>query len=92
MPIDGVDIVKINKHFEDVDYMNNPNPRKLLHTVLFNIMCYTCRRGLWNLENMTLVDHYKFIVEPDGTCYVIQNTDELDKNHREDDISNINGK
>ena len=52
-------------------------------------MYYTCQRGLENLENMTL-DHYKVIVEPDGTCYVIQNIDELDKNHHEDDTSMAN--
>ena len=42
-----------------------------------------------NLEYMT-PGHYKVVVEPDGTRYVIQNIDELDKNHREDctDLAN----
>ena len=63
--------------------MNKTNPRKLGQDVLFNIIYYTCRRGVENLENMTL-DHYKVVNENNRTCNVIQAVDELDKNHRED--------
>ena len=51
--------------------------------MLFNIIYYTCCRGAENIEKMTL-DHYKVVNENDGTSYVIQATDELDKNHHED--------
>ena len=89
VPIDNVDMIKINDYFKDVDYMNKPNPRKLFQTVLFNVIYYTCHWGLENLEFMTL-DHYKVVVEPDGTCYVIQDVDELDKNHCEDSTEMAN--
>ena len=34
-----------------------------------------------NLESMAL-EHYKVMVEPDGTRYIQQNIDKLDKNRR----------
>ena len=83
VPIDDLDLKKMNDYFNGIDYMNNSSPKVLLQTVLFNIIYYTCRRGIENLERMTKA-HYKVIVEHDGTCYLIQNIDELDKNHRED--------
>ena len=82
IPIDDLDMKQINNYFNNVDYMNNPNPRKLQQAVLLYVIYYICRSGMENLEYMTL-DHYKVVVEPDGTRYVIQNIDELDKNHRE---------
>ena len=89
IPIDDVHMIKINNYFKDVNYMNNPNPCKLFQAVLFNIIYYTCCWGLENLEFMTL-DHYKVVVEPDGTCYVIQDVDKLDKNHCEDSTEMAN--
>ena len=35
-------------------------------------------------------DTFKVIVEPDGTEYLIQNVDELDKNHGADDPNKTN--
>ena len=83
IPIDDIDLKKMTDYFNDVDYMNNPQPIKLQQTVLYNLIFYTCRRSMENLEYMSL-NHYKVIVQPDGTHYVVQNIDKLDKNHRED--------
>ena len=81
-----IDMKKIRDYFKDVDCMNKPNPRKLEWNVLFNIIYYTCRPGNENLEFMSL-DHFKVVTENDGTRYVIQAIDELDKNHQEDSMN-----
>ena len=70
VPIDDIDVKKINDYFKDVDYMNKPNPRKLGRNVLFKIIYYTCCRGVENLEYMSL-DQFKVITENYGTRYVI---------------------
>ena len=36
---------------------------------------------------MMTLNHYKVQVEPDGTRYVTQNLDELDKNHCKDSLA-----
>ena len=60
------------------------HPRGLLNKVLFDIIFYLCRRGRENLADMT---KSTFIVETDrsGRKYVIQDVDEMLKNHREND-------
>ena len=89
IPVDNIDMKKINDFFQDADHMNRPNPKKLQQTVLFYLIYYTCRRGLENLDSMKM-NHYKVSTEPDGTSYVFQNTNELDKNHCEDCTDMVN--
>ena len=73
------DLQTIADYF-DHDYMNNPDPRRLQHCVLFYFIYFFCRRGRENLYEMTL-DNFELATEPDGTQYVYQKMDEQDKNH-----------
>ncbi len=66
------------------DFMTQKiDTRKLQQAVIFYIMFYTCRRGRENLYTMK-PDSFKIFVEPDGSYYIQQVTDELEKNHQED--------
>lgn len=62
------------------DFTAQPEPRLLQKAVLFNIIYFFCRRGRQNIYNFTQ-DHFQLAVDPDGTEYVYQAIDELDKNH-----------
>lgn len=66
--------------FFDHDIMNNPNPRLLQKAVLFNIIYYFCRRGRQNIYEFTQ-DMFEIGTDPDGTQYIFQAIDEMDKNH-----------
>ena len=77
--ISQIDMERIAEYF-DHDHMNNPDPRKLQQTVIFNIIYYFCRRGRENLYEMKL-NTFEIVTEPDGTQYLIQAVDEMDKNH-----------
>ena len=65
------------------DYMNHPDLKLLQQNVMFD-RYYTCRRGMETLEHTSL-KHFEVFVEYDGTRYVQQSIDELDKNHMETD-------
>ena len=73
------DMVKLGNYF-NVNHVQKPNPKVLQHTVQFFIMYFFCRRGQENLYSMTK-NHFKLIVDYDGTEYVVQTLDEMDKNH-----------
>ena len=77
--ISDPDLERIAEYFNH-DYMNKPEPRRLQQNVIFNIIYYFCRRGRENLYSM-MQTTFKVVVEPDGTEYMIQACDELDKNH-----------
>ena len=72
-----------------IDHLSNPNPRILQRNVLFNIIYYMCRRGQENLYNMQK-DLFEVKTDTNGSKYLVQVKDELDKNHREDDHSLTN--
>ena len=82
-PISDADLHKLGVYFNN-DYMNFPNPKKLQHHMIFNIIYFFCRRGCENLYQMTK-NTYKVHVDPTGLEYVKQVIDELDKNHSPDD-------
>ena len=77
--ISDLDLERIAEYF-NYDYMNKPEPRKLQQNVIFNVIYYFCCRGCENLYSMHQ-NMFKIIVEPDGTEYMVQAADELDKNH-----------
>ena len=77
--ITEIDMERIAEYF-DHDYMNNPDPRRLQQTVIFNIIYYFCQRGWENLYEMKL-NTFQIVTEPDGTQYLVQAVDEMDKNH-----------
>ena len=72
----------IGKYFHN-NYMANPDTALLQDAVLFNVLYFFCHRGKQNLHAMTK-ETFKIQVEYDGTCYIQQQVDEPDKNHRED--------
>ena len=61
-------------------------PKSLLRKVFFELMLFLCRRGQ---ENLRLLTKSSFVVKKDENNmeYIIRNIDELDKNHRENDIN-----
>ena len=72
-----------------VDNISTPNASVLQQNVILNIIYYLCRRGHQNLYDMNK-DWFQVITKADGTKYVMQIQDEMDKNHREDDHSLTN--
>ena len=77
--ISAIDLERIGEYF-NYDHMNKPDPRRLQQQLLFYIIYFFCRRGQENLYQMTK-ETFELIVEHDGTQYVIQKIDEMDKNH-----------
>ena len=77
--ISQIDLERIAEYFEH-DYMNNVNAKKLQQSMIFYIIYYFCRRGRENLYQMKK-STFKLIVDHDGTEYLIQEEDEMDKNH-----------
>ena len=65
------------------DVCNKPDPRKLQKCVLFYIIYFFCRRGRENLYQMSL-NTFDIGTDPDGTQYIYQAVDEMDKNHEID--------
>ena len=60
------------------------DPEKLQNKVFFEVMLYFCRRGKQNLRQLKKTD-FSFNTDGTGARYVCKTTDELTKNHREDD-------
>lgn len=81
-PIEEDDLARLAAYF-DHDFMNNPDPKKVQRCLLFYIIYWFCRRGRENLHAFT-VDQFKIGTEADGTQFVYQAVDEMDKNHGPD--------
>lgn len=63
----------------------NPNtPHGLMNKVQFDIRLYFCRLGLENMEGMTKSTLSIKTDDDTGMRYVVKDTDELSKNHRND--------
>ena len=86
--ISQIDLERIAEHFNH-DHVSNPDPRRLQQTMIFYIIYYYCRRGRENLYEMTK-DTFKLVTQPDGVQYLIQDIDEMDKNHGPDDYDKSN--
>ena len=71
------------------DIMNEPDPKKLQRCVLFYIIYFFCRRGRENLYDMK-TDTFAIGTDPDGRQFIYQAVDEMDKNHRYDNIEPAN--
>ena len=78
-PITPIDLERIAEYFSH-DHVTLPSPRKLQQNIIFYILYFFCRRGRENLHSMKTTT-FRYICEPDGTEYFIQETDEMDKNH-----------
>ena len=83
-----IDMERIIEYF-NYDHVGKPDPRRLQRHLLFYNIYYFCRRGCENLYTMTK-DTFKTVVEHDGTEFLIQAVDELDKNHGPDDPNATN--
>ena len=87
-PITPIDMEQISEYFNH-DHVSLPDPRKLQRHLLFYIVYFFCHRGRENLYEMTQ-DTFHLITEPNGTQYVMQCIDEIDKNHGPDDTDPTN--
>ena len=86
--ISPIDLERISEYFS-YDHIQKPDPKRLQQQMLFYIIYYFCRRGRENLYPMTK-QTFELIIEHDGTQYVIQKIDELDKNHTYQDTEKTN--
>ena len=77
--ISQIDLERIAEYF-CYDHVAKPDARRLQQNMIFYIIYFFCRRGRENLYPMT-TNTFQLVVEPDGTEYVIQKSDEIDKNH-----------
>ena len=87
-PISDIDLECIAEYFCH-DHVSVPDPRRLQQNIIFYIIYFFCRRGGENLYTMTK-STYKYVVDPDGTEYFIQDIDEMDKNHGIEDFTKAN--
>ena len=94
--INDTKFTKANEIFKEIskiarhnDTMNDPNPKKLQQCVLFYTIYFFCRHGHENLYDMT-INTFEIGIDPDGTEYVFQAIDEMDKNHRADSTDQAN--
>ena len=88
--INDIDLERIGEYFQH-DYMNKPDPKKLQQQVIFYILYFFCRRGRENLYEMTQ-STFELCTEYDGTQYIKQAIDEVDKNHGPDDPPSNEGR
>ena len=72
------DLERIAEYFSH-DHMNFPDPKRLQQQVIFNIIFFFCRHGRENLYNMQQ-NTFEIHTEPDGTQFIHQKIDEIDKN------------
>ena len=77
--ISDIDLERICEHFNH-DHVTVPDPKRLQQSIIYYVIYFFCRRGRENLYTMQK-DTFKVVVEPDGTEYLMQSKDELDKNH-----------
>ena len=90
-PITEVDLERIYEYFNH-DHMSFPQPKRLQQQMIFYVIYYFCRRERENLYKMNR-DTFKLVVEPTGEQYVMQDHDEIDKNHGiKDTTKNKQGK
>ena len=87
-PISQVDLECIAEYFCH-DHVREPDPRRLQQNLVFYIIYFFCQRGHENLYTMKK-STFKIVTEPDGTEYVMQEMDEIDKNHGYDDDTRTN--
>ena len=87
-PITEIDLERIAEYFCH-DHVTVPDPKCLQQNIIFYIIYFFCRRGRENLYDMKK-NTFQVVVDPDGTEYVIQAIDEMDKNHGIEDTDNSN--
>lgn len=87
-PIEPEDLTKTAEFFIH-DVMNKPDPKKIQKCLLFNIIYFFCRRGRENIYDFTH-DMFALQTDPDGTQFVYQSKDEMDKNHGVEENSKPN--
>ena len=69
---------------------NDDNPITLQHKVFFEVMLFFCRRGRQNLRQLKK-DDFEIQTDAKGRRFVVKTTDELTKNHRENDEAEDGG-
>ena len=71
--------------------MNFPNPKKFQEQLIFYILYFFCHHGRGNLYEMTQ-STFEVVTEYDGTQYVKQAINEIDKKHGPDDPPSNDGR
>lgn len=84
-PIEPEDLSKIAAYFS-ANLAGPPNAKHLQEIVLFHIIYYMGRRGRQNLRGMQK-DTFAVATDASGKRYIYQAKKELDKNHKEDDMT-----
>lgn len=84
-PIEAEDLQRITTYFTN-NLAGPPNAKHLQEIVLFHIIYYMGRRGRQNLRGMQK-DTFAIATDASGKRYIYQAKKELDKNHKEDDMS-----
>ncbi len=76
------DMEVISEYFSYSHHLK-PDPKRLQEFAIFNTIYYFCCRGRENLHSMQKT-HFRIDWDYQKDCkFVVQNVDELDKNHRE---------
>ena len=88
IPISSIDLERIAEYFCH-DHLVDPNRGKLQQNIVFYILYFFCRRGCENVYEMKY-NTFDVVVESDGTEYIVQAIDEMDKNQGPDDTEQIN--
>ena len=86
--ISDIDLERLSEYFCD-DHINQPDPKKLQQQLLFYIVYFFCCRGRKNLYEMK-ANTFDIMVNYNGSQYVYQNVDEMDKNHGIQDTEKTN--
>lgn len=79
----AIDDEDVKKLYESGVFDTN-KPTTLQNKVFFEIMLFFCRRGRQNLRQLKKND-FEIKLDAKGRSFVIKTTDELTKNHREND-------
>ena len=72
------------------EYFAHDHVTTLQQNMIFDIIYYFCSRGRENLYTMKRITSFKLITKTDGSQYVVQHIDELDKNHGPGDSTKTN--
>ena len=73
-----------------ISSLDDTTPFKLQYLTWFYIQLYFCRRGGENIRDMKVSD-FEILTDDTGRQYLIKSKDEMQKNHRENDVEHSIG-
>ena len=81
---------EVIKRLYECGVFSDDNPTTLQNKVFFEVMLFFCRRGRQNLRQFKM-DDFEIQTDAKGRRFVVKTTDELTKNHRENDEAEDGG-